>query len=261
MEFWKNISSNPFAWLFTVIIGVLSVVLAYRSMPRKKIKCFLNNRELITNKHSKYSKLSILYDGCQVERLTVTKVIFFNSGYPTIKGEDLIEKAPFSITINNGKILDLCVLMGKDTSNQVDVEYIDESNAKIIFDYLDTKEGGIIQIIHTGEEESVIVSKKIKGGRIVTNKDYKNILIVSLLLNLLILICIVIDKSFDGIFPKSWYVMKEVNTLKDFYLILISMPLMLLCFCSLIVSSFRGERNYTPKNCKSPKKQKKDDVI
>lgn len=255
MEFWKNISSNPFAWLFTVIIGVLSVVLAYRSMPRKKIKCFLKNRELITNKHSKYSKLSILYDGSQVERITVTKVIFLNSGYPTIKGEDLIEKAPFSITINNGKILDICVLMGKDTSNQVDVEYIDESNAKIIFDYLDTKEGGIIQIIHTGEEESVIVSKKLKGGRIVTNKDFNFIrFVLLLLLYPFIFMSIAIVTSFDGIFPESWYVMKEVNTLKNFYLILIFVPLILLFFGGLIVSFFISERNYTPKNCKSPKK-------
>ena len=40
----------------------------------------------------------------------------------------------------------------------------DNSSVKILFDYVDKKEGVVIQIIHTGKPESVAINCKIKGG-------------------------------------------------------------------------------------------------
>lgn len=166
MDIFSGLPSNPFAWLFTVIVAILALILAYRSVPQKVIKCNVESNELITNKQSILSGLNIYYGDEQVNRVTVTKLTFWNNSFPPINKLDLIETEPFSLSIVDGKILDISVSAGDEASNLIKVSSIDESTAKISFDYLNRKEGGVVQIIHTGDD-NVIVSKKIIGGKIV----------------------------------------------------------------------------------------------
>lgn len=148
--------------LLTLFFGILAIILYFRSPP-KVIKCSISSQKLITNKQSKFSKLNILYDGEQVERITSTEIVFLNSSFSTIRKDDLIELAPFSVEIGNGEILDLSVIMGENTPNQISVNKLKRNSARISFHYLNHNEGGVIQIVHTGDEKSVYVSKKNHG--------------------------------------------------------------------------------------------------
>lgn len=240
MEIWNNITSNPYAWLFGVAISIISVILAYKYVPSKIIKYSLKHIELIENKQSEISKLNILYDNKQVEKLAVTRVTFWNSSYPTIKNEDLVEKAPFSITLGDGNILDVVIDEGKDGHNQINSEPIDEHSIKIIFDYLDREEGGIIYIIHTGEENSVSISGKIKGGKIVTVPNERKRVLMSIALFLL---------GFTVPFLISFLLIIFVPNANLIYITPVAVSIaypIIIKYQNVIVNN-----EFTPKNCRS----------
>lgn len=95
--------SNPWVTLVSIISGILGVALAIyfgvKSLPKKKIKVLLHNNELINRTGTNMSKLKIIYDEKNVLLLTVTKVIFWNSSFPTINNTDIVQAAPFSVSI------------------------------------------------------------------------------------------------------------------------------------------------------------------
>lgn len=140
--------SNPWVTLASFLIGFLGFVFAIyfgvKSLPKKKINVFLDNNELISNKNTDISKLKIFYDEKIIDLLTVTKVVFWNSSFPTINDTDIVTAAPFSVSLETGTILDISVLKGHDTSNKIDVGLLNDKAAQISFEYLDHKEGGVL---------------------------------------------------------------------------------------------------------------------
>lgn len=170
MEIIEVLKNNDFVWLTLTICTLVSVPLAIyfgcKSLPRKTIRAIISDNELITNKQSDISKLKILYDDKSVDKLTVTKLTFWNGSLQTIHNTDIIAAAPLSIFAKNGKILEVSVLEGENTPNKINVSLADDTTANITFDYLDKSEGGIIQIIHTGDLKSIDITRKIKGGKI-----------------------------------------------------------------------------------------------
>ena len=247
-----NFLSNPLVAFFLTLLSVIIAIILYYHSPPKVIKCLISSNQLIDNTQSQFSSLNILYGGKQAEKLIVSEVTFWNSSFSTIKKEDLIKKSPFSVTVNDGEILELSVLGGKDTPNQIGVDSIDDCSAKIYFDYLDHKEGGIIQIVHTGNQE-INISKELMGGKIVkdTPKSIKTILFSSILgaiYGILIPLLILLYSSYYDFKIES----------RDFVFIT------LLPFCmsfsifilSFIVSSYYYKK-YIPKNCKKEKIRKK----
>lgn len=172
----NQLPSNPWITLISLIFAGLSILLAIyfgiRSLPRKKILVTFENNEILSIKDEFLSKLNITYDEKPVEKLTVSKMIFWNGSFPTINNTDIINAEPFSIILTDGELLDASVLKGADTPNRIHVARTTDSSAQISFDYLDRKEGGIIQIIHTGTHSSVGFTKLLKGGKISLNNPY-----------------------------------------------------------------------------------------
>jgi len=90
---------------------------------------------------------------------------FGNKTSPTIQKTDIIDAEPLVTFSKNGKILDVSVLKGNVSSNMIEVSLINDTTANITFDYLNKKEGGIIQVIHTGNRNSIDITGKIKGAK------------------------------------------------------------------------------------------------
>ena len=200
MEFFNQLPSNPWAWSVIAILTVAALILAYRSTPGKKIKCHIYSQEVINNKEAFLSKLNILYDGESIDRLTITKITFWNNSFPTINSADIIEAAPFSAFINNGSILECSVLKGDNTPNRIDAILSEDNKVKISFDYLDRKEGGIIQVVHTGDEDSIDITRKIKGGKVVVavNSYLRTVALAVICLTLLVTCVMQILTDFDA---------------------------------------------------------------
>lgn len=246
MRIWENITSNPWGWVFMAALALYSAFMTQKAMQRKIIKCSVVSTRLITNKQSKFKKLNILYDGKSIETLTVTKVTFWNSSIHTINSTDIIEIEPFSIMVENGEILDLSVLRGKNTSNQIEIDYIDIFTANINFEYLDFKEGGIVQIVHTGRENGIQISRKIKGGKIVISSNntilIKKILLILLALPISISIVLLIYEAYNNdVFP----VFINENMVSTIVTIVIFLILLGYSIMSVIID----DTNFIPINC------------
>lgn len=244
-KIWDFLSNPLFTIFLTVFFGIITIIFYYRSPP-KVIKCVILSNQLINNTQSQFSNLNILYGGKQVKKLSVSKITFWNSSFSTITKEDLIKKAPFSVTVNDGEILELSVLGGKDTSNQIGVDFIDDCSAKIYFDYLNHKEGGIIQVIHTGNQK-IDISQKLMGGKII--KYTKKIIKLKSILFFLISVII-----FGILFVLYMIYCTFELKIKLFLFIILEF---FLAIISELFNSIYFNENYIPKNCKNEKKIKK----
>ena len=219
----------------------------------KKIFVSILSNELIKNKQSDLDGLSILYGGKTVENLTVTKLTFWNSSIPTINNSDLIPNAPFTISLKNGIILDVSVLKGDSSSNLIKAIYLNEHTVKISFEYLDRKEGGIIQIIHTGTEDSFDVSKQIKGGYIKKQKtNYLPVIICfsTYVISIILILCILTPLSQVSPLLTSYYEQAELFTLKSQYEELGFIVVCIIMTLPILYSIIKLFKEFTPKNCK-----------
>ena len=216
MEFIETLRSSNLVWLIlslcTLIGFPLTIYFGHISLSQKNIKVILSD-EKIFNPPS-YG--------------TVTKLTFWNNAKPTIYSTDIINGSiALTIFSKNEKFISVSVLYGEKTSNQVKVFLTNEHTAHISFNYLNTKDGGIIRVIHTGSRNSIGITRKIKGGnikvKILPNGFDKLRFLIYMILCAMIL-------SF--IFAIDFF----------FILLIIMIP-------SLIVFALLNH-NYIPKNCK-----------
>lgn len=234
----ETLKNSDLVWLILslcTIIGVpLAIYFGRKSQMKKIINAVISSNELIINKQPNISKVKILYDNEVVETLTVTKLTFWSKTPPTINRADIIDDEPLAIFSKNGKILDVSVLNGDNTSNKVAVSLTNDTTANITFNYLDPKEGGIIQIIHTGDINSIDITRKIKGGEVkimkYSHKYYMRWQYITIL----------------GLFS----VMVFYDTLNNISP-LVSLLLLMTSFIIIIIINYKDiYKDYVPQNCK-----------
>lgn len=158
--------------ILSVAIGIISLIigifLSIKGWRFKRPKYFIRSNNLIQNFEDKLSGLVINYKGEPVKNLTVTKIAFWNHGRETINYSDIPDADPIRIEAKGDcKILHAEIIWIKNSANKFKVSEIDNyKSVKILFDYLDKNEGGIIQIVHTGKSSKDIEIKGcVKGGK------------------------------------------------------------------------------------------------
>lgn len=185
----KELLDDPIVSLILAILTVLSFAFAiycqYKNKERKEISYCLKSNHLIRKKKSKFEKISISYDGKRVEDLCVSKFTIWNSGNRTLNCSDIVESKELTIsTSQNNIILDVEIIVCSEETNKFSVETIDETTIKINFDYVDKKDGTIVQIIHTGTDSDIQIDCKIKGGKPIKNiNNNKTVMIIGRILN------------------------------------------------------------------------------
>lgn len=238
MKFIESLKNSTLVWLilsFCTFIGLpLSIYLHHKSI-KKTINAVLSSNELIVNKQPSFSKVNILYDNRAIDRLTVTKLTFWNKTASPIRQSDIITAAPLSIVSENGAILEVSVLKGENTPNQISASLVNDTTAHITFDYLNRKEGGIIQIIHTGNHNAIDITRQIIGGTIkvkkVSDLSYRRSVLSSLIFAILIF---------------------SVYQYSDNWIIALLVFSMIISF-TILVATFNYKdiyKEYIPKNCR-----------
>lgn len=168
MQLLEYIIHNPYFPFITFVIGILvSTFFYFKSKKNKDLRYILKTYNLIKDHSSKFSNLSIKYNGADVKNFTVTKVIFWNNGKETIDGKEITVKEPLKLKIReNHRILDANVIQSNNPASQVTISEIKDDYLTIQFDYLDYLNGAGINIIHDGEASDIIeFIGKIKGLR------------------------------------------------------------------------------------------------
>ncbi|MBH0086073.1 hypothetical protein I6E84_07565 [Psychrobacter sp. SCQQ22] len=167
----ETLASNPFVTLGSFSLAVLGITLAvvfYFKSQKNKTPCFeQSSNTIIEGLHNSLDGLEVRYKGSTQERITVTKLAFWNNGKDTIDRSDLVEKDPVRISIPEDiDILDIQIINVSEESSTVSIQENKACpNSYILnFDFLDHKEYFVIQVIHNGSSsEKIKIEGKIKG--------------------------------------------------------------------------------------------------
>lgn len=149
------------------VIGILvRTYFYYKSKKNKRLKYVIKSFNLIKDHTSKYSGLAIKYKDEEVKTFTVTKLIFWNSGKETIDGKDVTDAEPLIVKVKDGlRLLEASVEKSNNSASSINVSQIlDGKSSLLSFDYLDTLDGAVLNIIHDGiTSKDIEFTGKIKG--------------------------------------------------------------------------------------------------
>lgn len=179
----ESLMTNPYAWAFLGACTIFSVVFGiwqwYKSKRKKELSCYKNSYTIVKGGKSLLPDLELKYKNEQIHELVITKYAIWNSGNEVLHKEDIVEIKPLQVSCNgeNTRILDVKILQESDNTNQFVITDVNKKYARINFDYAARNDGIVIQIIHTGDSQDVMVECKIKGGKSVKllnkDKEYK----------------------------------------------------------------------------------------
>lgn len=112
------------------------------------------------------SEVEVFYKNSKVSRLTKNRVIFWNNGTEVLDRSAIVSGDPISISYSKKtNILSFKVLrVTRDVVN-FDVHRPAEDAASLLidFDYLDPKDGAIIEILHDGSDRYPQIRGTLKG--------------------------------------------------------------------------------------------------
>lgn len=112
------------------------------------------------------SEITILYKNNQVPRLTLTKFWIWNDGTETINGDQIVKDDQIMLSFaESDQILSANVAAFTRAVNKVRVliDPIQTNKCFISFDYLDSKDGARIELLHTSKIRYPKISGTIRG--------------------------------------------------------------------------------------------------
>lgn len=175
-ELLRALGTDPLTQLVSLVFGATGVILAVffflRSRRIAELRYDYSNRPLIENLSAKLDGLEVRFHGVPQERITVTRVAFWNAGTEVLRSSDLTPLAPLAISFSDGLlVLDVRLVYESDVTSQLSLHQSADQTGEpdgiqLRFDYLDRGEGGVVQVVHTGDGRTrPRLLGKIKGGR------------------------------------------------------------------------------------------------
>jgi hypothetical protein len=162
----EDITTDPYFPLITFIIGIiLSLFLYNKSKRSKSLKYVIRTNNLFKDHTSKLTGLEVKYKTESVKDLSVSKLMFWNSGKVTIEGKDNTEAEPLAICMDgDAKILEASIIKENNSASRIELFENEQNSYTLKFDYLDGLDGAVINIVHTGlDSEGITLKGKIKG--------------------------------------------------------------------------------------------------
>lgn len=144
-----------------IIVGFvyyrLGIKGAYPTYLQKSIKLLGIENSLIP------SEIEMLFKGQSIKRLIKTYVLIWNNGRKTIDGKDIANNLRINLE-HDANILSAQVTKVTKHANRVTVDNVGGHVISFSFEYLDPKDGVLIEILHQSKlEEIIFIDGDIKG--------------------------------------------------------------------------------------------------
>jgi hypothetical protein len=130
----------------------IGIILALRFRPRPRLSVQPNSFRLLGRHSVLPPDLEFVYRGKSVPNVALSRVALWNSGNTSISGSQIVEADQLRISLtDDSEILDAQVLTCTREVNQFWCRIRSGSNEVACgFDFLDSRDGALVQIIHTG---------------------------------------------------------------------------------------------------------------
>lgn len=165
---------NPWFQLSSVAIGLLGIAVAvflYIVTRRyKRIWYDVRSFTVVRRERSPGSPLRVLFADQPVEALTITKVALWNSGKDALRAEDFPEKEALRLTVANElEILEASIIQNTSEACNCRITRKAKSCFEIEFEFLDRRDGLVVQIAHTGTSSGDVklLGRIVGSGKIV----------------------------------------------------------------------------------------------
>ena len=151
-----------------IIIGLVVALVIYRAseIGARPVYSRRSFRVIGFNKDEFLKDVEILYRGKHVDRLTRTHVIFWNSGKRIIRGSDIVADDAVRCELSPGALaLEVRVIKHTRDANNFTAIIDDNSQNRVLlnFDYLDPRDGAVVELLHTDSVRDPSVKGTIRG--------------------------------------------------------------------------------------------------
>ena len=151
-----------------IIIGIIVALAIYRAseIGARPVYSRRSFRVIGFNKDEFLQDVEILYHGKRIDRLTRTRLIFWNSGKRIIRGSDIVAEDAVRCELSLGALaLEVRVIKHTRDANKFMARIDDNSQNRVLlnFDYLDPKDGAVVEILHTDSVRDPAVKGTIRG--------------------------------------------------------------------------------------------------
>lgn len=170
-----NILQNPYFNILMPIITIASLLIGIYSIKASKKYKFLEHYSETTKlfylEDRDNSDLHLYYKNREIPNLAITNVAIWNAGDKAIKDDDMAEPVAFCFdnkeTIDNkneeniNSILDARIIGVTQTANCIELSHKNGHLCKACFKYLNTGDGFVVQIVHTGSPFSLRIKTNV----------------------------------------------------------------------------------------------------
>ena len=171
---------------FTIIGFPLSFYFYFKSKKEKSLKFEIKSNNIFKNFESIIQNVKVTCEDKNISTLTITRILMWCDGKETIYDKDIATQMPLIIKSKEGKdILEAKIESFNNQTNNITLEKLENNIYKINFEYLDNKDGFIIQVVHTGNSsKDIILTGKIKGMKgIIEKRQSRNTKILNKILD------------------------------------------------------------------------------
>lgn len=173
-----DLISDPVYVLFSNILSLFATLFSFwmyfYDFKRKVLSHASSTYQIIRNSKTSLNDIEVTYKGEKVNALAVTNFVIWNSGNKLIEGSDIASAAPLCIqAIDGSKILSVKITDVVEPSNKFTISdcFVSDNMIHIAFDYVDSNEGAVIQVLHTGDADSLVSDCIIKGGKYLPREE------------------------------------------------------------------------------------------
>lgn len=170
MTWLQELLDNTIVQAFFAIIAIFGFGWGFYSHSfsnkKQRISTAFSSFEIIKQGEKTIQQLSLSFSGTEIHNLTITKFAIWNSGNKVINGTDIVPAQKLRVTSkDSSEILEAQIVAESDAANCFKICDISSNQVRLDFDYIDSRDGFVLQVLHTGDVTSLKVEGKIKGGK------------------------------------------------------------------------------------------------
>ncbi|OQW32902.1 MAG: hypothetical protein A4E19_05995 [Nitrospira sp. SG-bin1] len=152
------------------VIGLLGIAIAIfiylRTRQRTRLAFAYTAQQLLGSTGALPRDITLQFRGKEITKLTRTLVLVWNSGENTILADQIVSSDPLQLVFAEGsQVLSATVLKQTRAVNQLQTILIPEPGNSLFlrFEYLDTGDGALIEVLHTSDDRFPLFLGTIRG--------------------------------------------------------------------------------------------------